>query len=100
MGIKKAITTLTASHTYAKMMDETVFSSNYQKTPHKGKKTPHKYKPPSNDKQDEEDLRYFRQMMGIDKIKQIKYPGTSQRRGTDENKINMVMNDGSVAEHI
>ena len=39
-------------------------------------------------------------MMGIDKIKQIKYPGTSQRRGTDENKINMVMNDGSVAKHI
>ena len=83
------------------MMDETVFSSNYHRNTPQGEKIPHKYRPlPSNDKQDEEDLRYFRQMMGIDKIKQIKYPGTSQRRGTDENKINMVMNDGSVAEHI
>lgn len=69
VGIKKTITTLTASHTYAKMMDETVLSSNYHRNTPQGEKTPHKYRPlPSNDKQDEEDLRYFRQMMGLDKI--------------------------------
>ena len=66
---KKTITTLTARHTYAKMMDETVFSSNYQRNTPQGEKHPTSTNPPSNDKQDEEDLRYFRQMMGIDKIK-------------------------------
>ena len=45
-GYQKTITTLTARHTYAKMMDETVFSSNCQINTPQGEKIPHKYKPP------------------------------------------------------
>ena len=39
-----------------------------RETPHKERKYPTSTNSPSNDKQDEEDLRYFRQMMGLDKI--------------------------------
>lgn len=89
-GISKTVTTLTARHTYAtyllsvrclpvdivqrmlghtsnrqslhyaKMMDETVFSANYQR-----RHSTRTDAPPMT-KQDEEDIRYFKEMMGID----------------------------------